>query len=305
MKPIPLLFLNVSSEQASDWTKFGKAQNILESIHFIQKRKDVDQWEESVTIDDHCRSFYDLKLFLTNCRRSRIREGRMVGLIDHPPFFSLNEDFTLKEGGNRYKDGYRESGITYRCHGHPSSLHYYPQASFENPQFFLKQRPALFLDRDGIVNVDKGYVYRQEDIELCPGIGSLVETAKKKKWWVCVLSNQSGVARGLYSRDQVESLHNFLGSVLPVDGWLFCPYHPEGKGEYQGFSHLRKPAPGMALQAERIFPIDRLNSLMIGDRESDRIHLQGLKNALVQGDYKLDSGKGDIFSNLDEIRERL
>ena len=305
MKPIEFLFLNNSGEQVKDWISHFKRQGIVGGVHFIQKKSQVKDWEESITFDERCLGLYDLKLFLNNCRRDRTCEGRMVDLVEVPPFFSLAENFARQEGRVGDKDGYRESGITYRHNQNSGNKCYYPQASLKDPEFLLQQRPALFLDRDGVINVDKGYVYKTEDIELCPGITELIESVKKKGWWVCVLSNQSGVGRGLYSWQQVEFLHQTLGKMLSVDRWFYCPYHPEGVGEYKGFSHLRKPGAGMLLRAEQALPIDRLKSLMVGDKKSDRIQLQGLQSWLVQGNYSLDSEQGYIFSHLDEIRERL
>ena len=240
VKLVELLFLNMSRERASAWIECVKRQGIVKDIHFVKKREENQQWEESITIDGNCASFYDIKLFLTNCRRECVGEGRLVQMVDTPPFFSLTENFDRKEVGNEYKDGYRESGIVYRCHGANERRCYYPQAPLKNFEMLFGQRPALFLDRDGIINVDKGYVFRSEDIELCPGIEELVEAAKKMGQWVCVASNQSGIGRGYYSWEQVESLHQFIGGILPVDRWFFCPHHPEGKEEYRGFSHYQE-----------------------------------------------------------------
>ena len=305
MKAVDLLFLNVSRERAKDWMACFEGQGIVRDVHFISKKSQVEEWDESITIDEgHC-GFYDLKLFLNNCRHDQVGEGCMVELTRQPPFFSLAENFSLKQGEEGHRDGYRESGITYRNIGELYSKRYYPQTALKNAETLFQQRPALLLDRDGIINVDKGYVYKLEDIEFCPGIVELVEAVKKKGWWVCVLSNQSGVGRGLYSREQVQSLHKILNETVSVDRWFFCPYHPEGVGEYKGFSHFRKPGPGMVLEAEQALPIDRLRSLMVGDKESDRIQLQGLRSWLVQGNYPLDSNKGDIFSDLNQIREKL
>ena len=302
MKPLSWFFLNVSSEQAASWIDCGRKQGIVGNVHFVTQETELGPREESIVIDESCSGFYDIPLFLNNCRWDGVSEGRIVELVEEPPFFSFTENFEREDASVDYRDGYRKCGITYRHNGQPEKVRYYPQASGDQ---LLERRPALFLDRDGIVNVDKGYVYRQQDIELCSGIGELVSMAKKKGWWVCVVSNQSGVGRGLYSRQEVESLHQFLQQYLPIDEWFFCPYHPEGKGEYAGFSHWRKPGPGMILTAEKILPIDRLNSLMVGDKESDRIHLQGLKSVLVQGRYKLDPKKGEIVSCLDDIRRML
>ena len=305
MKPTSLLFLNITPEQALPWSECAQRQDIVKDIFFIDEREKAEEWKESITIEGGCSGFYDLKLFLTNCRRDRAGEGRMVELVATPPFFSLTDDFDCSNGEDGFCDGYRETGIIYRNKQQSRHRICYPQVSFEKPSPLFCQRPALFLDRDGVINVDNGYIYRSEDIELCVGIEKLIETAKKRGWWVCVVSNQSGVGRGYYSLEQVESLHKFLGETLPVDQWFFCPYHPDGVGEYRGISHCRKPNPGMILKAEQTLPIDRLNSLMVGDKESDRIHLQGLESVLIQGRYDLDHGKGRVCSGLDEIEERL
>ena len=305
MKPVDLLFIDISREQAADWMDCSEKQGIVRDVHFVSKKAQAEQWEESIAIDGSCSGFYDLKLFLNNCRHDGVGEGRMVELTETPPFFSLTENFARKAGKARQMDGYRESGIIYKNSKGCFQKRYYPQASVMNAQFLLEQRPALLLDRDGIVNVDKGYVYRPEDIELCSGIVDLIEKAREMGWWICVLSNQSGVGRGLYSRQEVESLHEVLGKKVAVDRWFFCPYHPDGVGEYKGFSHFRKPEPGMVLEAEKDLPIDRLNSLMLGDKESDRIRLQGLKSWLVRGRYELNPDDGNIFANLNEVGEKL
>ena len=305
MKPVSWIFVNSSPERAANQIECARRQGIVGDVRFVKRGEYAEQWEEAIIIDENCSAFYDFKLFLTNCRRDGVQEGRIVELVDTPPFFSLSEKFERREAGAGYKDGYRECGVTYRCNGESQMLRYYPQISVDKLDHFSINRPALFLDRDGVVNVDKGYVYRSQDIELCSGIENLITAAKKKGWWTCVVSNQSGVGRGLYSREQVESLHQFLGESLPVDKWFFCPYHSDGNGEYAGFSHWRKPGPGMILAAEKFLPIDRLSSLMVGDKESDRIHLQGLRSVLLQGNYALEPEKGEILSCLDDIREVL
>ena len=305
MTPVDWIFLNVSRQHAGGRIGCGERQGIVRDVHFIQRREQWEDWEESILIEGDHAGFCDIRLFLQNCRRDRIGEGRMVELVETPPFFTLTKNFDCRPAAGEHKDGYREVGVTYRNHARLPRTSHYPQVFRKEPEDLFRQRPALFLDRDGVVNIDKGYVHKPEDIELCPGIEELVKKVKGKGWWVCVLSNQSGVGRGLYSHQQVESLHRMLGKALPVDRWFYCPSHPEGLGEYRGFSHFRKPGPGMVLRAERELPIDRMGSLMIGDKETDRIQLQGLGSWLIRGNYPLDPGGGEVFSCLDEIRERL
>ena len=163
-------------------------------------------------------------------------------------------------------------------------------------------KPALFLDRDGIVNVDKGYVYKWEDVEFCPGIVELIRTADRKDYLVFVVSNQSGVARGYYSKEDVDELHRRMGLELEglgayVKRWYYCPdlENPE----------MRKPAPGMILKAEAEFPIDRNRSLMVGDKPSDVINLEGLKCVLVRRNYDLSGVDVPIFESLEEVEKLL
>ena len=94
-----------------------------------------------------------------------------------------------------------------------------------------KRRPALFLDRDGIINVDRGYIHLPRDITLYEEVCDLIRFAKERGWWVFVLTNQSGVARGKFTCQQLEALHRHLGELLaqreaPVDDWFYCPLPP-------------------------------------------------------------------------------
>lgn len=134
---------------------------------------------------------------------------------------------------------------------------------------------ALFLDRDGVINVDHGYVYQKENFDFVNGIFELVATAKKAEYLVVVVTNQAGIGRGYYTETDFHTLMDwvdtqFLEHAGSIDAVYFCPHHPEhGIGEYRQKSHFRKPAPGMILQAANEIGINLSKSILVGDKESD------------------------------------
>jgi mannose-6-phosphate isomerase len=136
-------------------------------------------------------------------------------------------------------------------------------------------RPAAFLDRDGVINVDRGYVHRPDQIEWVPGAIESVRRLNDLGYRVVIVTNQAGVAYGLYGEDSVFALHDWMREQLAargaiVDAFYHCPYHPEGTVAEFRRSHIdRKPGPGMILRAFSDFAIDKGASFLIGDRESD------------------------------------
>ena len=136
-------------------------------------------------------------------------------------------------------------------------------------------RPALFLDRDGVINVDHGYVHKPEAAEFIDGIFELVAAAKRAGYLVVVVTNQAGIGRGYYSDADFHALMDWMKARFvkrggQVDAVYFCPDHPEsGIGEYHHESEFRKPAPGMLLQAQRDLDIDLERSIFIGDMPTD------------------------------------
>jgi len=137
------------------------------------------------------------------------------------------------------------------------------------------KRPALFLDRDGVINIDHGYVHRSVDVEFLDGIFELVAEAKRAGYLVVVITNQAGIGRGYYSEADFQALMDWMKSKFvehggQIDAVYFCPYHPEhGVGEYRRDSDCRKPAPGMFLKAQSELNIDMERSILIGDKSSD------------------------------------
>jgi len=137
-------------------------------------------------------------------------------------------------------------------------------------------RPAAFLDRDGVLNVDRGYTFRPEDLALMPGAAEAVRLLNEAGYYVIVVTNQAGVARGFYEEADVARFHVAMSDGLAVSGahidaFYYCPYHEEGSvARYRVANHPeRKPNPGMILRALADWPIERERSFMFGDKESD------------------------------------
>ena len=140
----------------------------------------------------------------------------------------------------------------------------------------LVLKPALFLDRDGVLNEDQGYVCRWADFRWIQGAREAVADFNRAGWLVIVVTNQSGVGRGYYTEAEVHELHRHMQADLAIlgahiDAFYHAPQHPDAILEI--YRHpdppLRKPNPGMILQALGEWPIDRETSLLVGDKASD------------------------------------
>ena len=136
--------------------------------------------------------------------------------------------------------------------------------------------PALFLDRDGVINVDHGYVHRPEQFEFTAGIFELVRFAVHDLAWpVVVTTNQAGIGRGIFDEATFQSLTDwmcdrFRREQAPITRVYHCPYHPiHGLGGYRLDHAWRKPKPGMILQAAADLNLDLPRSILIGDKISD------------------------------------
>ena len=134
---------------------------------------------------------------------------------------------------------------------------------------------ALFLDRDGVINVDHGYVHSPNQVEFIDGIFELVKYAKNANFLVVIVTNQAGIGRGYYTEEEFHKLMDWMKDRFAerdgqIDAIYYCPFHPEhGIGEYKRGSECRKPNPGMLLQAKRDFDINMERSVLIGDKPSD------------------------------------
>jgi D-glycero-D-manno-heptose 1,7-bisphosphate phosphatase len=136
--------------------------------------------------------------------------------------------------------------------------------------------PALFLDRDGVVNVDRGYVHRIEDVEFIPGIFDVARFfVLELTWPIIVLTNQSGIGRGYFDERAYQVLTDwmcdrFRREAAPIARVYHCPFHPEhGLGIYKAEHEWRKPKPGMFLQAAADLSLDLSSSVSVGDKPAD------------------------------------
>jgi D-glycero-D-manno-heptose 1,7-bisphosphate phosphatase len=138
-------------------------------------------------------------------------------------------------------------------------------------------QPALFLDRDGVINFDHGYVYQIEKFQFIDGIFELVYAANKAGYLVVVVTNQAGIGRGYYTENDFEFITDWMCTQFSrygakINAVYFSPYHPEhGIGYYRKESECRKPSPGMIIKAAKENKINLNESILIGDKITDLI----------------------------------
>ena len=146
------------------------------------------------------------------------------------------------------------------------------------------KKPALFLDRDGVVNIEKNYLYKKDEFEFIDGIFELCKFYQDRGYLIVVVTNQSGIARGYYSEVDFADLTSWMVDVFKSNGVMIsqvyhCPHHPDFSGECE----CRKPHPGMLLKAAKELNIDLEHSLLVGDSERDieAAYSAGVKEAYL------------------------
>jgi len=158
---------------------------------------------------------------------------------------------------------------------------------------------ALFLDRDGVINVEKDYLYKIKDFEFIDGIFDLCRYYQKLGFIIVVITNQSGIARDYYTQSDFEvltswMLDEFLKKNILISKVYYCPHHPEISGECS----CRKPKSGMLLDAKIDLDIDLTKSIIIGDKESD---IEAGLSAGLQFTYLFDESKSISVSKANKI----
>lgn len=154
-------------------------------------------------------------------------------------------------------------------------------------------KKAFFLDRDGVLNQENGYVKCWEDFRWLPEVVEALQLIKEKGFLIIVITNQSGIAKGLYTEEDVQRIHQkmnefLLGHQVQIDDFYFCPHHPQGVLQNYSFQCLcRKPLPGMISQAVEDHQIDLASSYLFGDSDRDIRAGQalGLKTVRVQSGH--------------------
>jgi D,D-heptose 1,7-bisphosphate phosphatase len=166
----------------------------------------------------------------------------------------------------------------------------FQRAQRELPE--MVRRPAVFFDRDGVLNIDKAYVHKVEDFEWIAGAREAVKLCNDRGYLTFVVTNQAGVARGYYGVETVEKLHDWMNEDLAqigahIDEFQYCPYHEEAVVEqWRQSSTRRKPAPGMILDCLRGWPVRKDSSFLVGDKLLD---LQAAAAAGISG-YLFEGG---------------
>lgn len=152
-----------------------------------------------------------------------------------------------------------------------------------------EKKPAVFLDRDGVLTREKGYVCSAKELEIFVYTAGCIKEIRQKGYYAIVVTNQSGVARGLFTEQDLAEMNKYLLEETGVDAVYYCPHHPHGKIErYKQECQCRKPGTGMIEAAVRDFEIDIAASWLIGDRAGD---ILAGKRAGV-GTILLESGYG-------------
>lgn len=177
----------------------------------------------------------------------------------------------------------------------------------------FEKKPAVFLDRDGVLTEEKGYINSVNEMHIFSYVSKCVAKIKEKGYYTIVVTNQSGVARGLFTEDTLCEMNEYLIRMTGVDALYYCPHHPDGRIlKYRKNCKCRKPETGLFIQACKDFNIDIMRSYMVGDRAGDILAGQriGVKTILLESGYgtaglEKDVSPDFIFSDLREILEIL
>lgn len=177
---------------------------------------------------------------------------------------------------------------------------------------------ALFLDRDGVINIDYGYVHKKEDFHFIDGIFDLVRHANKTDYLVIVITNQAGIGRGFFSEKVFIELTSWMKNIFInhnawVDEVYYCCSHPQhGIGKYHREDNRRKPSPGMILEAKKQYNINLLKSVLVGDNFTDidagskaGVGTNIFYNHNIKNDNKKSSENFITIKNLFEVKDYL
>jgi len=180
----------------------------------------------------------------------------------------------------------------------------------------MREGRALFLDRDGVINVERGYVHRRKDFHFQTGIFELCRAARDLGYLLVVVTNQAGIGRGFYTEDEFRQLTDwmigqFAAQTIPIARVYYCPHHPiHGIGVYKYDSPDRKPRPGMLLRARSDLELDLTSSVLVGDKRSDieAAAAAGVGTKIFlrsASEIEPPAGQCHVADTLDDIRRRF
>lgn len=213
--------------------------------------------------------------------------------------FWINKELCLIE--SFYDEGLSHSGLTFK-----GNLDDDQELLFLTSHY-TKKRPVLFLDRDGVLNKDTGYLHELDKLEIYEEIIPFLKLLVEKGFLLIVLTNQAGMAKELFCKEVhdefTEGMRNeFLQHGIAFDDWYYCPYSDVNKeNKYSRNSFYRKPMPGMLAKALSEHPINQNQMYMIGDKVSDKLYFPRLKTFHVQRQYDLSEASDPVFNDFEPI----
>lgn len=172
----------------------------------------------------------------------------------------------------------------------------------------MNEKPAVFLDRDGVLTVEKGYIHSTSELEIFPYAKDCIRKIHKKGYYAIVITNQSGVARGFFSESELNKMNRMLQDETGVDIVYYCPHHPQGIiSKYAIECGCRKPQTGLIEKACRDFQIDVRNSYMVGDRACDILmgRNKAIKTVCLESGYGTKKLEEKVFADyyFQDLRE--
>lgn len=173
-----------------------------------------------------------------------------------------------------------------------------------------KKRPAVFLDRDGVLTREKSYVISVKELEIFPYTAECIRQIHQKGYYAIVITNQSGVARGLFTEEDLAEMNDYLLTETGADAIYYCPHHPNGKIEkYKKKCDCRKPGTGLLEAAAKDFAIDMSMSWLVGDRAGDILagKVAGIRTILLESGYGMAGLEEEVEPDyvLDDLRDVL
>lgn len=171
-----------------------------------------------------------------------------------------------------------------------------------------QNKPAIFLDRDGVINVEQSYITSAKDLHIYDYVKNCIDTIHEKGYYAIVISNQSGIARGIIPEQELLLMNEMIGSQTGVDAIYCCPHYEKGIVDtYSKACDCRKPKTGLINQAVKDFGIDLSGSYMVGDRAGDILTGKnaGIRTVLVNTGYGIEGMEFAIVADYycEDLRE--